>query len=181
MRHTAILAALVGLSLHACTKETAAPTVDPTPKGVAAAAKDEAKPGSTPGTRDDVDEDGVVRRGAPLSATKGVSVAEALTNVAELDGKPVKVRGTVGKICEKKGCWFVLQEGDENIRITAKDYGFVVPAKSVGMNATVEGELSVKTLSEEDREHLAAEGAAVEDSREVAIVASGLEMTKKEG
>ncbi|MEQ9501691.1 MAG: DUF4920 domain-containing protein [Deltaproteobacteria bacterium] len=139
-------------------------------------------PGNTPGTREHIDDDGVVRRGEKLSPREHLSVALTMAKLSELEGKPVKVTGTVGKVCVKKGCWFVLEEGEQKIRITSKGYKFFVPSKSIGMMATVEGELKVTQLSKDDAEHLAAEGAPVQaDAKEVSIAAVGVELKKKEG
>lgn len=189
------LPVLLTLGLVACQQEAKAPAEKPAEKAAPATAasqpatttKAEAKkapvvPGNSPGTREHVDEDGVVRRGEKLSAREHLSVALTMAKLSELEGKPVKVTGTVGKVCEKKGCWFVLEEGEQKIRITSKGYKFFVPSKSVGMRATVEGELTVTQLSKEDAEHLAAEGAPVQaDAKEVSISAVGVELKQKEG
>lgn len=132
--------------------------------------------GSDPMERDQIDPDGVVRRGAQLSGAAALSVSEVLAQADALAGKSVKVTGMVDKVCQKKGCWFVVKEGDETIRITAKGYGFFVPSKSPGMTATIEGELSVKMLDEAAAKHYEAEGAAPASMKEVAIAAAALEM-----
>lgn len=143
--------------------------------------------GTNPESRNQVDADGIVRRGAAVSADKEMSVAETLANVATLSGKTVKVTGKVENVCVKKGCWMELHGNtpEERVRITMKDYGFFVPANSMGKIAVVEGPLEVKELSIEDAQHL--EDERVEKSGETAkkitapvkelnIVAAGLEL-----
>lgn len=147
--------------------------------------------GATPDTRDAVDPDGVVRRGEALSGAEAITVAQALASAEGLAGKTVKLTGPVGTVCAKKGCWFALKgEDGQNIRITAKGYGFFVPKDAVGLTATVEGELEVKTLDVATAQHFeddAAEatGAAARKVeapvREVSVVAAGLEMKKIDG
>ena len=132
--------------------------------------------GTDPDQRDQIDADGIVRRGIALSPASALSVGECVAKADGLAGQRVKVTGTVDKVCEKKGCWFVIKDGEQSIRITAKDYGFFVPAKAPGMIATIEGELTVKTLEDADKKHLEAEGAKLAGNKEVAIAAAAVEM-----
>lgn len=172
---------LGALTLFACKQQSKAPDKAPAAPPKAAAsqpASAEAK-GTSPDSREQQDDDGIVRRGAALTDGDAMTVAACLDKADELNGKNVKVTGTVGRVCTKKGCWFTVEEGEKTIRITAKDYGFFVPAGSPGMVATLQGSLEVKTLDEKDAEHLKSEGAAIgEDRKEVSIVAAGLEMKK---
>lgn len=136
--------------------------------------------GSRPETRDQIDPDGIIRRGVALSADPAKPLSEIVKAAAGLDGKPVKLTGRVESVCQRKGCWMELHGDapDERVRITARDYGFFVPQVAIGKTATVEGVLSVKTLSPEEIEHLAKESpSGVKPSeKEIAIVASGLEL-----
>src|SRR4051812_45923769 len=54
-------------------------------------------------TRDVVDADGVVRRGQALSAMEATPVSTAIAKAAELEGKHVKLAGTVNSVCAKAG------------------------------------------------------------------------------
>lgn len=142
--------------------------------------------GTTAQTRDQVDDDGVVRRGAALSDAEAITVATALGQADELDGQQVKLTGEVDAVCSKKGCWMSLASEDGvSVRVTFKDYGFFVPGKSPGMTATVEGELAVKILDvetaqhyEDDRVDGTGETAKTitEPQRELSIVAAGVEL-----
>jgi hypothetical protein len=111
--------------------------------------------GTTPQQRDEVDPDGVVRRGEKLSSAQPMTVDELLANVSTLNGKTVKVTGRVEKVCKHKGCWFVVagSKPEAQISVTAKGYGFFMPRDSVGKVATLEGPLTVKTLSAEEAQH----------------------------
>lgn len=143
-------------------------------------------PGTTAATRDHVDEDGVVRRGTKLSTTSVISVDDCSKKSKDLSGKIVKVEGRVNKVCTKKGCWFSIASKDrkESIRITAKDYGFFVPSKSVGKSAIVEGMLEVKEMSQEEARHMAKDGGKDQKTidaikgpqKELRIVSQSLEM-----
>ena len=135
--------------------------------------------GADPAERDQIDADGVVRRGTALTDAKALTVGEVLAQADGLSGKSVKVTGTVDTVCQNKGCWFVIKDGEQTIRITAKGYGFFVPSKAPGMTATIEGELSIKALDEAEAKHLESEGAKPSSMKEVAIAAAALEMKQQ--
>jgi hypothetical protein len=93
----------------------------------------------------------------------------------------VVVKGTITKVCRKKGCWFVLQGTDKSrsVRITMKDYGFFVPTDCDGREAIVAGQLEVKTISEKMRKHLAEDegkdsSGIKGDIQEFGLVATGV-------
>jgi hypothetical protein len=137
--------------------------------------------GTSPATRDQMDPDGVIRRGLALTDQSSHTVAEVLTSAPALSGKAVKVAGVVGRVCEKSGCWMIIRGDDpeQQIRVTAKDYKFFVPATAIGKRAVVEGDLSVKKLSAEEIEHLTKDGAKPKSGDEVAISAVGLEVSSR--
>src|SRR5688572_19375183 len=75
----------------------------------------------------------VIKRGESLSATNALPVDECIARADTLNGKPVKVTGTIEKVCQNKGCWFTLKgQGGEHIRITSKGYKFFVPSNVSG-------------------------------------------------
>ena len=154
-----------------------------------AAVSQPAPRGETAQDRDYVDPDGIVRRGEAMSTGPSLSVASIMDKAQDLDGKLVKVTGTVGKVCSKSGCWFELKGDSEKpgIRITSKGYRFFVPSKANGMTAVLEGDLKVRMLDIATAQHYAddaAEGTGQPAERvtapvpEVSIAAVGLEMHK---
>jgi hypothetical protein len=181
--------ALALVALAACTEPPATASAGDAPS-TGEASKPAGK-GSTPATRNQVDPDGVVRRGKTLSNQDTLTVAQAYAKAGELTGKTVKIEGTVKKACSAKGCWMSL-EGDEAgppIRVTAFDYGFFVPKDSPGMAATVEGRFEVKELSVEKAQHYEDDRVAGTDEAprkieapvlEGALVAQGLELRPPE-
>jgi hypothetical protein len=167
--------------------ENAAPAVQPSePASQPTGALPSGPKGTTPDDRNSADPDGVIRRGEALSANAPISVDEAFTNAKSLAGKTVKIQGKVSTVCAKKGCWFELKgQGEQGIRITAKGYGFFVPAQAAGMSAVIEGELSVGELDQATAQHYEddkVEGTGQPAKKisgpvaELAVVAAGLEM-----
>lgn len=145
---------------------------------------------AAPKDREHVDADGVVRRGASLSKEgELVTVSAAVKRGKELDGKKVKLQGKVSDVCTKAGCWFVVQgeKTDDKIRISTKSHSIFVPMKAVGYTATVEGTLTVRTITKETAQHYEDERTLkagekhkviTGDVQEIFIDVAGLEMKK---
>lgn len=185
--------ALSLLALGGCENSASAPAGGSGgPKGEAvsqpktAAAEAAPEKGTSPETRGQVDADGVIRRGTAITKSEPMDVPSVFTKAKDLDGKPVKVSGTVDQVCAVKGCWMVLKDDDKTIRITSKGYKFFVPASAKGKKAVIEGDLVVKEMSKEEAQHLEDDAAAakgtkakkVESGRvEVQIAATALELS----
>jgi hypothetical protein len=169
---------------NAPTDDTKAAAAEPGPSSqpadIALTPEDAIARGTTVASRDQVDDDGIVRRGTALTEGATMTVADCTAQANELHGKSVKLTGTVEKVCAKKGCWWVLAgEGGESVRITAKDYGFFVPAAAKGKKAVAEGVLEVKQLTQDEADHLAEDAqdpALKEKKMELRLEASALEM-----
>ena len=136
--------------------------------------------------REQVDADGVVRRGTKLSDLTALTVAEA-TQKPDIDGKLVKLTGTVDSVCQPMGCWMVLagDKPEQRVRITSKGHDIFVPKSAAGKTATVEGEFKLKIVPlstaqhyEDERELKAGEAKKVftEDQKEFSVSVVGLEI-----
>jgi len=127
-----------------------------------------------------------ISRGAAIAKdAQSVPLATVLSSPAEYTTTPVVVEGVITNACERKGCWMQLKpvDGDQNVRVTFKDYGFFVPLDSKGMKARAEGVTTVKKLSKQEADHLEEEGAKLKRNEdgsaiEVSFVANGVELTK---
>jgi hypothetical protein len=105
---------------------------------------------------------------APTESTGHFGAAFALADAQPLSavlasGVPseaVKVSGTVESVCQAKGCWMVIKEGDFTARVLVQDHAFAIPMDGKGKAATVEGTLEAKQLSEANVAHLKKDGDA---------------------
>lgn len=78
------------------------------------------------------------------------------------------VEAKVDKVCKQKGCWMVLSDGEHNIRVTFKDYGFFVSEKLIGKSVKAQGVFVRKTMTVDDQKHyLKDEGASQKKIAEV--------------
>ena len=94
----------------------------------------------------------------------------------------VLVETRIAKVCQKKGCFFVAQEGPSTARVSFKDYGFFIPTDSGGKNVVLLGTFSRKSVSKEQAGHYVADlGETVASSPErfeYSIVASAVKIPR---
>lgn len=106
--------------------------------------------------------------GAALPDTaEPVALAAVVEDHAAYEGKSVAIAARVSQVCQRKGCFFIAQDGATTVRVSFKDYSFFVPTDISGRNVTLMGELRQVELSEEQAAHLE------EDLGSSADVASG--------
>lgn len=156
----------------ACPKPDGAPLPEPTPSGASSQpvvganahpGENHAEHAAGAGDREHADADGVVRRGNPLSPDLEIlGVSAAVARAKELDGKKVKLRGTVTSVCQPMGCWFVVRgdKPEDTVRISTKAHNIFVPKSATGKIATVEGVITIKVLDQKTAQHY-------EDEREL--------------
>lgn len=82
-----------------------------------------------------------------------VSLSALKEKSAFFEGKAFQLETRIAKVCQKKGCFFIAQQGEHIMRVSFKDYGFFVPTDSANKTVTLNGELVAKTLSEEQAQH----------------------------
>ncbi len=94
--------------------------------------------------------------GEKISGDKAISGAELLTLMQEKDSVWVTMKSKIVSNCQKSGCWMDLDLGnDEVIKVSFKDYAFVIPIDSQGKTATVEGFAKKELISVELLQHYA--------------------------
>jgi hypothetical protein len=117
---------------------------------------------------------GVQLFGEPLTGLEPTPLAEVLADPEE--GKQVCLEGTVAAVCQTKGCWLELKQGDASVHVTFEGYSFFVPKDSKGRAVRLEGRVLVKQPKPEVVAHLRAEGASEAAGKRVTIMASGVEL-----
>ena len=116
--------------------------------------------------------------GAPMPAGDATPIGSVLANADQYAGKAQKFSGRVTKVCQKKGCWMVMAEGEQSARVMFGEDDFFIPTDTSG-NALVYGTLSAKTMSESMAKHLAKDAGqdpdkVVGDVQEVQITATSV-------
>ena len=94
--------------------------------------------------------------GSPLDLSVPIVALEEIAGDGDsYVGKSVRVVARVSQVCQKKGCFFIAQEGDAVVRVSFKDYGFFVPTDAGGKRVTFVGEVVAKEVTTEEAEHFA--------------------------
>ncbi len=148
-------------SIMACSDKAADKVEAPGDHATTGHVADHAKPDQR-AQRELVDADGVVRRGSALSSETALTVSDVAAKAKDLDGKTIKVAGTIESVCQPMGCWFVIKGATpaENIRVSSKGHDVFMPKSSAGRDVVAEGEFKVKTVSKDMAQHM-------EDEREM--------------
>ncbi|MEO1023397.1 MAG: DUF4920 domain-containing protein [Bacteroidota bacterium] len=111
-------------------------------------------------------------------------LSEVVTKLDVYTDKEVTLKGEATKVCKKKGCFFVLTDGDVSARVSFVDYSFFIPTDSQGKTLTFKGIFSVKELTEEQARHFAEDAgedasSIVGPQKEYAVLASAVAVPKK--
>jgi hypothetical protein len=116
---------------------------------------------------------------------EAVSLKQAIASLNSGNDEFVKVKGQVTEVCQAKGCWMILVDGDTYARITFEDYGFFVPIETSMQRSLVYGVLTEHTLSGDQAEHFAQDAGAQStldlhgEVKEYSIVARAVQLEKR--
>lgn len=122
--------------------------------------------------------------GAEVSSwNEPIALNELIINADTFTDKEITLETEVAEVCQKKGCFFVANDGANSARITFKDYGFFIPTDSQGKKVKLIGTFEVKTLSEEQAKHYAEDAGEDPDAiqgpqKEYSIVATSVLVPK---
>jgi len=120
--------------------------------------------------------------GAGISLRTPTRLADLVASPERYEGTPVLVQGRVSDVCQRRGCWTVIRDGEAQLRVRFENYGFFLPRDASGREAWVEGVVRVETLSEQEARHYAEESGRPSESeihgsrQEVGFTASGVRL-----
>lgn len=89
------------------------------------------------------------------AAPPAVNLASALQGAQVQNQEPLVVRGRITKVCQKKGCWMILSDGDAWARVMT-GHRYFLPKDASGQ-ALVYGTLVRRELGERKARHYAEE------------------------
>ena len=93
--------------------------------------------------------------GAALEGKRHLRLKRISKGRDKWNGKKVQIRGDITSVCPKKGCWMMVRDGKQNIRVKFTDYAFFVPLDAANRKVTAEGTVTVKVETEAERRHYA--------------------------
>jgi hypothetical protein len=112
--------------------------------------------------------------GKPLQGLPAAKLSEVLARPEA--GRTVRLEGTIEKVCQNKGCWVTLRQGEQRVHVTFEGYSFFLPKDSASRPAVLEGKVVVQEPKAGHVEHLKAEGAGDSAASRVSIEATGVEL-----
>jgi hypothetical protein len=89
---------------------------------------------------------------------------------AQYVDQPVKLEGMATSVCQRMGCWLMLDAGDgQHVRVHVDrddegDYRFTLPETVVGQRVIVQGRLFEHELSADEQAHYAEDAGAEGDA-----------------
>lgn len=101
------------------------------------------------------------------ASAKPLSIQRILAAPADYNGKTVAIEGTIHEVCQNKGCWLTMQDGDKEMRVRFKDYAFFVPKDCAGKTVRVEGVFAIEKISVEDARHYLEDAGKTEEAAKI--------------
>ena len=96
----------------------------------------------------------ITKHGENITEDGALTAAEFLAQFQGKDSLETKLMAPIVEVCQKKGCWMMLNLGDSlQMRVTFKDYGFFMPKDAAGRMAYVQGVARIDTTSVEELQH----------------------------
>jgi len=133
-------------------------------------------------------DDSDARYGREIAREGAVPANTILEHLRDKDSLDLKIRGEITSVCQKKGCWMMMDIGnEEKMRISFKDYGFFVPKDIDGQYAVVEGVVRKETTDVATLQHFAQDAgkseseieAITEPEENLVFVAEGVIIEQK--
>ncbi len=120
--------------------------------------------------------------GEEITADGAIALSELVANMDGKDEIQAKVSGTVEAVCKKKGCWMNLVDGENEVFVKFKDYGFFMPLDCEGQKLVMQGTAKVEETSVEELRHYAEDegkskeeiAAITEPKKELTFLADGV-------
>lgn len=126
--------------------------------------------------------------GAEFTADNVIAAADLLNNFDEAtieDTVQTTIRGMVGEVCQKKGCWMtVAASDDEDMMVRFKDYGFFMPFDLGGKEVIMNGIAYYEVTPVDELRHYAEDAGdspeeiamITEPKRELKFLADGVQL-----
>lgn len=119
--------------------------------------------------------------GSALPKGEAMRLGELVANSDEFLDNEVLVTTRIAKVCQKKGCFFIAQDGAATARVTFRDYGFFIPTDSSGKTVTLQGTFTRQAVTQEQAAHYASDLGETEvpsAAFEYAIVATAVRIPR---
>jgi len=105
-----------------------------------------------------------------------LNIEKAIEKHESLNEKEMIFTGNISKVCQKAGCWMMLETNGVVARVDFNNHSFFIPKDTQG-KAEVFGVLQSKTMSDEKKKHLEEDGAGKLENKIFEITATSVKIT----
>lgn len=81
----------------------------------------------------------------------------------------MKVTAIVTQVCQKKGCWMILKDGDKEVRVKFSPYELQMPKDLAGSHVIVEGKFLKRLVPEAELKHYAEDAGKSKEEIELIV------------
>jgi hypothetical protein len=132
-----------------------------------------------------------IHYGEVISDEGAISYDELVTSMEDKESiEDVTVIATVGDVCQKKGCWMKVSNGESEegkLFVQFEDYGFFMPFDLAGSVVAIHGKAYYDITSVEDLRHYAEDKGATQEEidaitepkKEFKFMASGVKILER--
>lgn len=126
--------------------------------------------------------------GASFTPEAVVAYKDLTSKVTDTDSLSVMVKGTVAEVCQSKGCWMSITNGEgDDMMVRFKDYGFFMPKDISGREVIMNGKAFYQITPVDELRHYAEDAgksqaeidAITEPKRELSFLADGVILVEK--
>ena len=77
--------------------------------------------------------------GGKVTMENAVTIADIYASPEKYEGKEIRIDGEIKQVCQHKGCWIKMSDGEKELIVRFKDYGFFVPKDAATAKVTIQG------------------------------------------
>ncbi len=81
--------------------------------------------------------------GQPITVADSTALAAIVQHPSQFSGQTVRTEGVVTAVCQARGCWMQIGDGDQRVHVRMHGHSFFIPRNASGrrarVQATVEG------------------------------------------
>tara|TARA_B110000037_G_C16958431_1_gene439912 strand:+ start:141 stop:683 length:543 start_codon:yes stop_codon:yes gene_type:complete len=138
------------LSLLACGEKTNTKSAEPV-------VEQQAPPMVEEVTEEKIEVSALEQFGAEFTIETAVPAGDVFADPSKYVDQKVRITGKVSDVCQKMGCWMVITDNDQHMRVTTKAHAFFVAKDGSGSICDIEGTVVKKEFSEQRTEHFKSE------------------------
>lgn len=81
-----------------------------------------------------------------------MTFSDLINSTADNNGKVIIVKGDISEVCQKMGCWMIMSDGTNSVRVKTL-HEFFLPKDVAGRQAVVTGTFNITEITEDEAKH----------------------------